>query len=121
MPKPSREVSLGVGLATAAIVTQIYGGNLPSLAEARITDAHNPDLAASERAATVTSALFVGAVAFISADPTALVLGGGTILFLSWMHKHANVVNPGAIGSAVMPQSRQPQVDAEAPNGYVPL
>lgn len=107
------EVSLGIGLATAALVWGIYNSALPSLAEARVTDQSDPNLAAAERTATWTSAAVVSGVALISKDMTVFILGGAMVVGLAWMHKHANMVHP-MVGRATMPvmpdtpQAQQP-------------
>lgn len=86
----SREVSLGVGLATAALVWGVYNSALPSVAEARVASAHDSNLAATERAAAWTAAAAVAGISLLSKDPTVFVLGGGMIVALSWWHRHAN-------------------------------
>jgi len=107
------EVSLGIGLATAALVWGIYNSALPSIAEARVTEQSDRDLAAAERTATWTSAAVVSGVALISKDMTVFILGGAMVVGLAWMHKHANLVHP-EVGRATMPmqpdtpQSQQP-------------
>ncbi len=96
------EVSLGIGLATAALVWGIYNSALPSLAEARVTDQNDRDLAAAERTATWTSAAVVSGVSLIAHDATVFILGGAMVIGLAWMHRHANQVHP-QVGKATMP------------------
>lgn len=105
-----REVSLGVGLATAALVWGIYNAALPSLAETRVSAPHDVDLAATERAATWTAAAAVAGVSLLSKDPTVFVLGGGMVIALAWWHRHSNHFdasiqkiggNPAAAGAPV--------------------
>lgn len=96
------EVSLGMGLATAALVWGIYNSALPSLAEARVTDQNDRDLAAAERTATWTAAAVVAGVSIIAHDATVFVLGGAMVISLAWMHRHANQVHP-EMGRATMP------------------
>src|SRR6185369_13477202 len=74
-----REVSLGVGLATAALVWGIYNSALPSIADVRVSQPDDPDAAAVERAATWTAAAAVAGVSLISRDPTVFVLGGSMV------------------------------------------
>lgn len=88
------EVSLGMGLATAALVWGVYNSALPSLAEARVTAPNDRDLAGAERTATWTAAAVVAGVSLISKDATVFVLGGAMVVGLAWMHRHANAVNP---------------------------
>lgn len=96
------EVSLGVGLATAALVWGVYNTSLPSLAEARVTEQNDRDLSAAERTASWTAAAIVAGVSLISHDATVFVLGGSMVIALAWMHRHANMVHP-EVGRATMP------------------
>lgn len=113
----SREVSLGVGLGTAALVWAIYDGHLPKIAESRISQPNDPDLSGSERQAAWVSAVFVGGIAFIAKDATVLVIGGVALVALSWAHRYANA-HDSSVAGAVLPQQAQMQVSAESP--YVP-
>jgi hypothetical protein len=92
MLKP--ETSIMVGLATAGAVAAIYSNALPPITDIRLAEAGDPDVSGSERGAAVLSAVVVAGIAFISKDPTVLVIGGATMLGLSWFHRHANEVNP---------------------------
>lgn len=112
MARMPREASLGVGLGTAAIVWAIYQGHLPSIAEVRVSANADADLAGSERTASWIAAGFVGGIAWIAKDPTVLVIGGVTLLALSWAHKHANQHDPSAAATGVQPASRQVSVES---------
>lgn len=101
-----RETSLGVGLATAAVVWGVYNSALPSIAEARVAKPHDQDLAAAERTATWTAAAIVGGISLIAKDPTVFVMGGTMVVALAWWHRHSNAYNP-AMGTAMTPSSRQ--------------
>jgi len=115
-----REVSLGVGLATAALVWGIYNSALPSIADVRVNDPDDRDVAATERAASWTAAAVVSGISLIAKDPTVFVLGGSMIVVMAWWHRHANAYNP-SVGSAVMPSSRQVQNDSMSVGaGYTP-
>lgn len=105
------EVSLGMGLATAAIAYAIFNGALPSLAEARVTDQNDPQLAAAERTATWVAAGVVTGVSLLAQDPTVFVLGGTVVVALAWMHRHANMVHP-EVGTATM------AMPADTPQSY---
>jgi hypothetical protein len=103
------EVSLGMGLATAALVWGVYNSSLPSIAEARVTEQNDRDLSAAERTATWTSAAIVAGVSLIAHDATVFILGGAMVIGLAWMHRHANMVHP-EVGRATMPvQPNTPQ------------
>jgi hypothetical protein len=107
-----REASLGVGLGTAAIVWAIYSGHLPGVAETRVNPPGDDILAGTERTASWIAAGFVGGIAWIAKDPTVLVIGGVTLLALSWAHKHANQHDPMSSATAVSPSSRQVAVES---------
>jgi hypothetical protein len=115
-----REVSLGVGLATAALVWGVYNTALPAVADVRVGQPQDPDIAASERTATWVSAAAVAGVSLISKDPTVFVLGGTMVVALAWWHRHANHFNP-AVGSSTTPSSRQVMSELNAMGaGYSP-
>jgi hypothetical protein len=88
------ETSLTVGLATAALVYGIYSNALPTVADIRVGQADDADIAGSEQAAAWTAAAAVAAVSLIAQDPTVFVIGGSMLVVLSWLHRHANQVNP---------------------------
>jgi alpha-beta hydrolase superfamily lysophospholipase len=92
MLKP--EVSLGVGLATAAIVFATYNGALPSVADVRVAKPNDSHINSSRNLAAWTSAAVVGAVSLMAKDPTIFVVGGSMVIALDWWHRYANQVNP---------------------------
>jgi len=84
-------------MASAAVVTAVYATfqmALPSVVDERVAPVGDADLAAAERVATWTAAGLVSVVSLIAKDPTIFVLGGLSIVVLSWTHRHANEVNP---------------------------
>ncbi len=100
-PSESMMVSLGVIAGVAAIY-----GNLPSIPEIRISDPDDDDMAKSEKSAALLAIAFVGGVAGITKDPTVFVLGGLTMISLSWWHKHANAFDPATgrvVGAGAQP------------------
>lgn len=111
------EVSLTVGLATVALVYGIYSNALPTVADIRVGQAADPDIASAEQLAAWTAAAAVGAVSLIAKDPTVFVLGGSMVVALSWWHRHANHVNPlnglarraGGEAAAYMPDEQNAQ------------
>ena len=116
----SREVSLGVGLATAALVYGIFQSGLPSVAEVRTTPPGDPDAAAAERSATWMAAAVVSGISLITKDPTVFVLGGSMVVAYAWWHRHANNHNP-SLGAATVPSSRNVQAASMAADaGYSP-
>jgi hypothetical protein len=92
MLKP--EASIGVGLATAAVVYGVYSTAVPKIADVRSLPQQTGDTVAAERGAAWMSAAVVGAISLIAKDPTVFILGGTMVVALSWWYKHAETVNP---------------------------
>jgi hypothetical protein len=92
MLKP--EASLMVGLATAAVVYSVYSGAFPSVVDVRTNPPEDLDVARTERTAAVLSTGVVAGISLIAKDPTVFIIGGLTVLGMSWWYRHANVVNP---------------------------
>lgn len=106
MLKP--EVSIGVGLATAAVVYGVYTTALPNVADVRSLPQGTNDTVAAEKTAAWMSAAVVGAISLIAKDPTVFILGGSMVVALSWWYKHANTVNP-EFGMAVPKSDNLPE------------
>lgn len=103
-----RQASLGVGLATAALVWGIYNVALPTAADVRSGAPGDRDAAAAERTATWASAAVVAAVSLIAKDPTVFVIGGSMTVGMAWWMRHSNSYDP-ALGSVLGASSRQVQ------------
>lgn len=88
------EISLPVGLATAAVVYGIYMNALPPVVDLRATPANDSQVASTEKAAAWTAAAVVGGISLIAKDATVFIIGGSMIVALSWWNKHANMVDP---------------------------
>lgn len=88
------EVSLGVGLATAAIVGAVYFNATPTLAEVRVGRPGDDDLDAARKVAAWTSGGVVAAISLLAKDPTVFILGAGMTVALDWWYRHANNVDP---------------------------
>jgi hypothetical protein len=115
-----REVSLGVGLATAALVWGVYNTALPSIADVRVGAPGDRDIAASERTATWTAAAAVAGISLLAKDPTVFVLGGSMVVALAWWHRHSNQYNPST-GGAFTPSSADVMGASMATDaGYTP-
>lgn len=93
------EVSISVGLATAALVYSVYANATPSITEIRAAKPGDSDVEASRKLAAWTSAGVVAGVALVAKDPTVFILGGSMVVVIDWWHRHANLVNP-AVGKA---------------------
>lgn len=105
------QASLGVGLATAAVVYSIYSKALPPIADIRVADSQNRDAAAAERGATWAAVGLVSGISLIARDPDIFVIGGLTTIGLAWWHRHANMVSP-LTGKAIQ-ELRAPELVPE--------
>lgn len=114
------EVSLGVGLATAAVVGGVYVNALPTLAEVRISKPQDQDLEAARKVAAWTSAAIVGGISLLAKDPTVFIVGGAMVIITDWWYRHANVVNPmwgkATVGAAL--GSAGPVTEQAAPDDF---
>lgn len=113
------EGSLVASLATIATVYAIYQYGVPSIADVRTAEPGNRDIDGSERAAAWMAGGVVAGVSLIAKDPTIFILGGATVIGLSWWTRHANMVNPEtgkAVADFTRPSSAvdaQSQADAD--------
>jgi hypothetical protein len=107
MLKP--EVSLTVGLATAAVVYGLYQNATPTIADIRVSEPQDATIDGTRKMAAWTTAAIVGAVSLISKDPTVFILGGTMIVALDWWHRHANAFDPevNRVVSGVSPAVNQ--------------
>lgn len=87
------EASIGVGLATAAVVFAVFAKALPSTADVRSLDKDNVDIQRAERQATWTAAGIVAGISLLAKDATIFVIGGATTLVMAWSHRHADQVD----------------------------
>lgn len=92
MLKP--EVSLPVGLATAAVVYGVYQAALPPVADVRTADRSHPDVQAAERTASWFSAAVVSGISLLAKDPTIFVIGSSAVIALAWWYRHSDQVIP---------------------------
>lgn len=83
------EHSIIGGVITGVLVYGVYTASLPSTADSRSVPAGNPDLNRSERTAEWMAASVAAGVSLIARDPTIFIIGGGTMVGLAWMHRHA--------------------------------
>lgn len=114
------QASLGVGLATAAVVYSIYNKALPPIADMRVADSQNRDLASSERLATWTATGVVAGISLIARDPDIFVIGGLTVVALAWWHRHANMVSPltGKATTELRAPELVPETQEQIPDSY---
>jgi len=118
MSQLNRQTSVGVGLATAALVYGIYDQTVPRTVDIRVQQAGDRDLAAAEKNARWISGAAVLVVSLITMDATVFVLGATMVVALSWSKRHANYCQPG--GVANIPSSRQIQNADQVGAGYTP-
>jgi hypothetical protein len=97
------EVSIPVGLATAAVVYGIYSNATPTIADIRVGPAQDQNIDASRKMASWTAAVVVSGISLIAKDPTVFIIGGAMVVALDWWTRHANAINPdtGTIGIPV--------------------
>ena len=106
MALKTREASLGVGLAAAALGLVVFQNALPTVAEAQASAPDDRELSNAGKAATWKAAMLVTLFAVLAGDPTVFIVGGAAVVGEAWVHKHANAYNP-TMGSAMTPSSRQ--------------
>lgn len=95
------EVSLGVGLAVAAMVGAVYVNATPNLTDIRAAQQNDPDVAAARKVAAWTSTGLVAGVSLLSKDMTVFILGGAVTIAMDWWVRHANAVIP-SVGRATV-------------------
>jgi hypothetical protein len=98
------EVSLSVGLATAALVYGIYSNATPPITDIRASRPGDATIDASRKFATWTSAAVVAGISLVAKDPTIFILGGSMVVALDWATRHGNLVSP-MTGKAAVPSS----------------
>lgn len=116
------EISLGVGLATAAIVGAVYVNATPSLTDARVAPPGNGDLEAARKMAAWTSAGTVAGISLLAKDPTVFILGGAMVIVLDWWYRHANEVDPStgkaSVGARIAASTAPTQSTDPGAYGY---
>lgn len=83
-------VSVGVAIATMALVYTIYSKNLPDMSTIHATDSHDPAIEAGRKKAAWSGVGAVSAITLLTRDVNPLVLGGLTVGVLDWHTRHAN-------------------------------
>jgi hypothetical protein len=115
------EVSVGVSLATAAVVFATYQHALPSVADTRVAQPNDTNIDSARKMASWTSAGLVAGISLIAKDPTVFVVGGAMIVVLDWWYRHANTVDPTiaqAVGTVSAPASPQVGDTYDTSQGY---
>ena len=101
-----RKTSVGVGVATMGLVWGVYNQVCPKVADLRASRSGDAAAAASEKTARWTAGMLVVGVSLLTRDATVFILGGTAVVAFSWMHRHANMVNPNT-GASTMPTARR--------------
>jgi hypothetical protein len=115
-----RQQAVGVGLATMGLVWGVYGQIMPSVADLRTGPSGETNATSAEKAARWTSGILVVGIGAITRDATVFIMGGVAVIAFSWLHRHANMVNP-SMGSAVLPSSRRVHESTDGVSaGYTP-
>jgi hypothetical protein len=120
LPGLPAQVSIPVGLATAAVVYAIFSNATPSIADIRSAPANNGDIASAERMATITSAAVVGGISLIARDANVFIIGGAMIIGMALWTRHANAINPstGALQVPGAVANVPPSTQAQTPADY---
>lgn len=110
------EISLGVGLATAAVVYGVYQNATPTIADIRAGSPNDEIVEGTRKMAAWTAAAVVAGISLIARDPTVFIIGGTMVVGLDWWHRHANAYNPdtgnaAGAGQATMGQEIQDPSD----------
>ena len=75
----------------------IFGQNTPNLSDVRAAEPGDVNTHKAVKMAAITSTAVVGTLALLGKSPTAMIVGGGAILFETWKYHFANY---GASGNA---------------------
>lgn len=94
------EASLLVGLASATVAYGVFSAALPTAADIRTLPEGQKDVDSAERTAAWIAAATVAGIALMARDMTVFIIGGTSVIGLSWMYKHSNMVMPN-LGLAV--------------------
>lgn len=88
------EVSLGLGLATGAVVYGTYQHFVPNQADVRVGKPGDETLEKARKQAAWFSAAIVGGISLIAKDPTIFIIGGSMVVALDWATRSNNWTNP---------------------------
>jgi hypothetical protein len=109
------EMSLGVGLATAAVVYGVYQNATPTIADIRAGAPGDEVIDGTRKMAAWTAAAVVAGISLIARDPTVFIVGGTMVVAVDWWHRHANEYNPDT-GRATLPRQATAGQDIEDPS-----
>ena len=115
--KLDSKTSVAIGLGAMGLVWGIYGQVVPKIADLRVSAANDRDANSAEKAARWTSGGAVVVISLITRDATVFILGGSMVIAMSWLHRHANAVDP-TTKTPIVPSSRDLVHDADQGAGY---
>ena len=104
------EISIPTALATGALVWAIYSTALPNMSDVRAAPQNDQVVQSSERTAAWTATGVVAAISLIAHDMTVFDVGAAMVITLSWLHRHANAVNPDNNKAATVSAVRTPDM-----------
>lgn len=117
-----RSQSVAVGLAMIGVVYASYDLAMPTVVDHRAGPGDDPDAASAEKAARWTAGSLVALTALITKDATVFIMGGAALVAFSWMHRHANAIDPtrGAVQSTPSSRSMIHNTADGVSAGYTP-
>jgi predicted NBD/HSP70 family sugar kinase len=89
------EVSVGVAAAVGTLVFGIYSQATPTFADMRAVPPGDPNIDGTRKSAAWLAAVAVAGISLLTRDSTVFVVGGGMIIAMDWLTRHASEVNPG--------------------------
>jgi hypothetical protein len=117
------EVSLGLGLATGAVVYGTWQFFVPNQSDVRVGKPGDETLEKARKQAAWFSAAIVGGISLIAKDATIFIVGGIIVVALDWATRANNFTNPvsgrievGPVYAGFGTESRE-QVSAEPSSG----
>ena len=88
------EVSLGLGLASAAVAYAMFSHAMPAQADIRVARPGDEHLETTRKQAAWVAAGTVAAISLLAKDATIFIIGGTTVVILDWMTRVNNWTNP---------------------------
>lgn len=87
------QASIGIGLATAALVWGIYQTHLPNTSNVKGSNP-NAAVASMRKVATWEAAGIVAGISLIAKDPTIFIIGGSMVAILDFTNRTAHWTDP---------------------------
>lgn len=87
------QTSIGISLATAAVVWAVFQSHMPTVADVRASNA-SPAIDSSRKSATWEAAGIVAGISLLAKDPTIFIVGGAMVIALDFTHRTAHATDP---------------------------